>query len=99
MIQENDVDIDGFIADTQETERNEKQEGTSKGFKTPKGLGIGQKAIVRFVNGIPSTPTDPGVPGSGRAKLVNIAWIQDENLFFQHLLTTSHSTLQSFMNL
>ena len=79
MIQENDVDIDSFIADTQETERNEKQEGTSKGFKTPKGLGIGQKAIVRFVNGIPSTPTDPGVPGSGRAKLVNIAWIQDDN--------------------
>ena len=45
MIQENDVDIDGFIADTQETERNEKQEGTSKGFKTPKGLGMDRKPL------------------------------------------------------
>ena len=30
MIQENDVDIDGFIADTQETERNEKHPKNAK---------------------------------------------------------------------
>lgn len=78
MLSEFDVNIDSFIEETKENEIRENQSQSKNGFQFPTCVGIGNKAIVRFVNGIPSTPVDQGTPGSGRAKLVNINWITDD---------------------
>lgn len=80
MLQEDVVDFDAFVNAVESTERKEAQNSSNqKGFEFPECVGIGNKAIVRFVNGIAETALDQGKPGSGRAKLFNIGWVRDDN--------------------
>ena len=79
MILDNDVDMDGFINSVESDETREAQGNANGGWQFPTTVGIGKAALVRFVNGYPSSPTDPAIPGSGRAKLVNIAWVKDDD--------------------
>lgn len=51
----------------------------------PKGF-----ALVRLINANPSTPTDPGTPGSGRAKLCNIAMIKDSKDNWHHVVLPAY---------
>lgn len=79
MLQEEDVNVDAFVDAVASTEKKEAQNNQSqKGFEFPVCVGIGNKAIVRFVNGIAETALDQGKPGSGRAKLFNIGWVKDD---------------------
>lgn len=80
MLQEDDVDFGAFVNAVEATERKEAQTNSNqKGFEFPECVGVGNKAIVRFVNGIAETALDKGKPGSGRAKLFNIGWVKDDN--------------------
>lgn len=80
MLQEDDVDFSAFVNAVESTERKDAQaNNTQKGFDFPVCVGIGNKAIVRFVNGIAETALDQGAPGSGRAKLFNIGWVRDDD--------------------
>ena len=79
MLQEEDVNVDAFVDAVASTEKKEAQNNQNqKGFEFPVCVGIGNKAIVRFVNGIAETALDQGKPGSGRAKLFNIGWVKDD---------------------
>lgn len=80
MLQEDVVDFDAFVNVVASTELKEAQNSNAqKGFEFPECVGISNKAIVRFVNGIAETALDQGKPGSGRAKLFNIGWVKDDN--------------------
>lgn len=74
MIREEDVKLDEFVSLCATDEQNNAQAN----YTFPKTVGVGSKAIVRFVNGIAASPADPGTPGSGRAKLFNVSWIKDD---------------------
>ena len=79
MIQEDSVNVDEFVKTVQSSEQKEAQQNTNqKGFEFPDCVGIGEGAIVRFINGLHATAMDPGTPGSGRAKLFNIGWVRDD---------------------
>ena len=80
MLQEDDVNVDAFVDLVAKNEQSQAQEnGNQKGFNFPTTVGVGSKAIVRFVNGVAESATDQGKPGSGRAKLFNIGWVKDDN--------------------
>ena len=79
-LQNDDVDFEAFTNMVASTERQQAQQTTAqKGFEVPDCAAIGDKAIVRFVNGIAETELDQGKPGSGRAKLFNIGWVRDDD--------------------
>lgn len=79
MLQNEDVDFDAYVGTVEASEKQQTQQNaTRKGFKVPDCCAINEKAIVRFVNGIAETALDQGKPGSGRAKLFNIAWVKDD---------------------
>lgn len=79
MLQNDAVDFDAYVGAVKATEKKQTQQNnTRKGFKVPDCCAIGDKAIVRFVNGIAETALDQGKPGSGRAKLFNIGWVRDD---------------------
>lgn len=74
-----EVDMDSFIESVTEDDKNTAQESVNRaGFQFPTTVGIGQKAIVRFIYGIPATPLDTRFSNPYVAKLVNIAWIKDD---------------------
>ena len=75
MLLNDDIDMDGFISEVAESDNSGNGSGNSNGFYVPPAVAIGAGALVRFVNGIPSTPLNPSKPGSGQAKLVNINWV------------------------
>lgn len=80
MIQEDDINFEEFASTVEANERKEVQSNQKKsGFDFPDCAQVGNKAIVRFVNGIFETATDQGKPGSGRAKLFNFGWVKDDN--------------------
>ena len=84
MIQEEDVNFDEFADTVIQSEQNNAQNNNSNSnsaFKFPVCCTLSGKkyALVRFVNGVFETATDQGKPGSGRAKLYNIAWVKDDN--------------------
>ena len=80
MLLEDDVNIEAFADLVAKSEQNQAQEnGNQKGFVFPTTLGVGSKAIVRFLNGLAESPNDLGKEGSGRAKIFNIAWVKDDN--------------------
>lgn len=80
MLQEEDVNFDAFVGLVESNENTKAQNnGAQKGNYFPVCCGIGNKAIVRFINGIAETALDQGKPGSGRAKLFNVGWVKDDN--------------------
>lgn len=79
MLQNEDVDFSAYVGAVEASEKTQTQQTANrKGFKVPDCCAINDKAIVRFVNGIAETALDQGKPGSGRAKLFNIAWVKDD---------------------
>lgn len=74
MIKEEDVNVDEYVSLVATNEQNNAQAN----YTFPKTVGVGTKAIVRFINGVAASPADPGTPGSGRAKLFNVSWIKDD---------------------
>lgn len=79
-LQNVDVNFEAFLNCVEASEKNNATNSASqKGFETPDCAEVGNKAIVRFVNGIAETALDQGKPGSGRAKLFNIGWVKDDN--------------------
>lgn len=78
MILEDEIDMDGFINEVAESDNSGSGTGNNNGYYVPPAVGIGSGALVRFVNGIPSTPLNPSKPGSGQAKLVNINWVTSD---------------------
>ena len=82
MIDESmEIDMDGFIDSVKEEDTNNAQNGTSTsngGFQFPTCVGIGNKAIVRFIYGIPASPLEPRFKNPYVAKLVNLSWIKDD---------------------
>lgn len=79
-LQNDSVNFEDFVGMVESTEKQKIQTSANqKGFEVPDCVGIGNKAIVRFVNGIAETALDQGKPGSGRAKLFNIGWVRDDN--------------------
>lgn len=79
-LQNDEVDFDAYADTVEAGEKNNAQNNQNqKGFPTPDCAQVGNKAIVRFVNGIAETALDQGKPGSGRAKLFNIGWVKDDN--------------------
>lgn len=79
-LQNENVDFEAYLATVEAGEKaSNQQQATAKGFKVPDCVEVGDKAIVRFINGIAETAMDQGKPGSGRAKLFNIGWIRDDN--------------------
>ena len=80
MLQNNEPDFDAYVGAVETSEnQNAQNESNKKGFPTPPYCAIGNKAIVRFVNGIAETAMDQGKPGTGRAKLFNVGWVKDDN--------------------
>lgn len=80
MLQEEDVNFDAFVGLVESNEKKDAQDNQkSQGFDFPVCCGIGDKAIVRFINGIAESALDQGKPGSGRAQLFNIGWVRDDN--------------------
>lgn len=79
MLQNDEVDFNAYVGAVSASEKKQTQQNNNrKGFKVPDCCAIGDKAIVRFVNGIAETALDQGRPGSGRAKLFNIGWVRDD---------------------
>lgn len=80
MIEEEEVNFNAFVDLVESNEKNQAQtKSNQKGFDFPVCCGVNDKAIVRFVNGMPESALDQGKPGSGRAKLFNIGWVKDDN--------------------
>ena len=80
MLQEEEVNFDAFVDLVASNERKDAENNANqKGFGFPTCVGVGNKAIVRFVNGVAENALDQGKPGSGRAKLFNIGWVRDDN--------------------
>lgn len=80
MIDESmNVDMDSFIDSVKEEDTSNAQNGASNGgFQFPTCVGIGDKAIVRFIYGVPASPLEPRFKNPYVAKLVNLAWIKDD---------------------
>lgn len=79
MIESEEVNYEEFLKSVESNEEKEAQSNANnKGWENPDCIAIGNKAIVRFVNGIPETSLDQGKKGSGRAKLFNTQWIKDD---------------------
>lgn len=80
MLQNDEVDFEAFVGAVEAADNKKvQQQNQDRGFAVPDCVSIGDKAIVRFVNGIAETALDQGKPGSGRAKLFNIGWVRDDN--------------------
>lgn len=74
-----DVDMEGFCDSVAEDDLNNASEG-GNGKKGPlfKSVGIGNKAIVRFIYGVPATPLEARYSNPYVAKLVNVQFIKDD---------------------
>lgn len=80
MLQNEDADFNAIVNAVDSNEKNQAQKNSAKrGFPKPDYCAVGNRAIVRFVNGIAETALDQGKPGSGRAKLFNVGWVKDDN--------------------
>ena len=81
-------------------DKQDKESGAStSNWKIPDCVEIAAKAskdhpkgyaVVRLINPMPSTPADPGTPGSGRAKLANISLIKDSKGNFHRVVMPAY---------
>ena len=81
MLDSVDVNVDAFINLLEDEEKKEAVENSNQqGIEIPPTCELKNKAIVRFVNGIPETEFDVSSPESGRAKILNInTFLKDDD--------------------